>query len=145
MAWFTEHTSFLSDTLANNQTRLPFIAVTGASFVLGVYLHSLLTRTDETPRILPSPLSTLVPSLSDADKAALPLPLDVLPGARDVPTPYGSIRVYEWGPEDGEKVLFVHGITTPCLAVGGIAHELADKGCRVLLFDLYASPRYHPI
>ncbi|KAJ9250096.1 hypothetical protein DTO207G8_6232 [Paecilomyces variotii] len=138
MAWFTENTSsFLSDTLANQQTRLPFFAVTGASFALGVYLHSLLSRKDDTPRILASPLSTLVPSLTEADKAKLPIPLDVLPGARDVLTPYGSIRVYEWGPEDGEKVVFVHGITTPCLAVGGIAHELADKGCRVMLFDLF--------
>jgi len=78
----------------------------------------------------------LVPSLSDAEKKALPLPPDVFPGSRDVATPYGSIRVYEWGPEDGTKVLFVHGITTPCLALGGIAHALADRGCRVILFDL---------
>ncbi|KAL4972320.1 Alpha/Beta hydrolase protein [Aspergillus desertorum] len=66
-----------------------------------------------------------------------PLPTDVLPGARDVKTPYGSIRVYEWGPEHGPKVLLVHGITTPCISLGGLAHSLVDRGCRVMLFDLF--------
>jgi pimeloyl-ACP methyl ester carboxylesterase len=61
----------------------------------------------------------------------------VLPGARDVASPYGSIRVYEWGREEGPKVLLVHGITTPCIALGGVAHALVDRGCRVMLFDLY--------
>jgi pimeloyl-ACP methyl ester carboxylesterase len=61
-----------------------------------------------------------------------------LPGARDVPTPYGSIRTYEWGPTTGRKILFVHGISTPCIALAGLAQELVEQhGCRVLLFDLF--------
>lgn len=44
--------------------------------------------------------------------------------------------MYEWGPEDGRKVLLVHGITNPSVALGAIAHGLVDKGCRVILFDL---------
>lgn len=48
---------------------------------------------------------------------------------------YGTMRVYEFGPETGRRVLLVHGITTPCLSLGSIALELAEKkGCRVLLF-----------
>ena len=60
-------------------------------------------------------------------------PSDILPGARDVDTPYGSIRIYEWGPEDGMKILFLHGLSTP----GGptfatVAKGIAEKGgCRV--------------
>ncbi len=50
--------------------------------------------------------------------ADLPYPPDVLPGARDVDSPYGTMRVYEWGPEDGRKVLLVHGISTPSIALG---------------------------
>lgn len=138
MAWINQTADFLSDSLANPQTRVPLLAATGASFTLGLCLRSLFSR-QEPPRLLPSPRTTLLPALSDSEKDALPLPLDVLPGARDVPTPYGSIRVYEWGPEDGPKVLFVHGITTPCVALGGIAHAMADKGCRVMLFDLYVN------
>lgn len=61
-----------------------------------------------------------------------------LPGARDIPTPYGSIRTYEWGPTTGRKILFVHGISTPCIALAGLAQELVEQhGCRVLLFDLF--------
>jgi hypothetical protein len=44
------------------------------------------------------------------------------------------MRVYEWGPEDGRKVVFVHGISTPCVSLGSIAHGLVKKGCRVMLF-----------
>ena len=87
-----------------------------------------------------SPLKTLLPTLSDQAKARLPYPTDALPGARDVSSPYGSIRVYEWGPESGPKVLFVHGISTPCIALGDVAHGLVEKGCRVMLFDLYGAP-----
>lgn len=47
------------------------------------------------------------------------------------------MRVYEWGPETGRKVLLIHGISTPCVALGGIALELVGKGCRVMLFDLW--------
>lgn len=66
--------------------------------------------------------------------AALPYQPDTLPGGRDVDTPYGSIRAYEWGPEHGRKVLLVHGISTPCIALGAVAETLVSHGCRVLLF-----------
>lgn len=87
--------------------------------------------------ILPSPQKTLLPTLTDVEKSELPYPPDVLPGARDVDTPYGSIRVYEFGPEDGRKVILVHGISTPAIALGSVANNLAENGCRVLLFDLF--------
>lgn len=63
-----------------------------------------------------------------------PYPSDVFPGARDVETPYGTMRVYEWGPEEGEKVVLLHGIGTPCIALGKMAHEFVASGRRVLLF-----------
>jgi pimeloyl-ACP methyl ester carboxylesterase len=50
---------------------------------------------------------------------------------------YGSIRVYEFGPEDGPKVLMIHGINTTCQTLGKIANTLVHKGCRVMLFDLF--------
>ncbi|OJD36506.1 alpha beta hydrolase family [Diplodia corticola] len=89
--------------------------------------------------VIPSPLTTLgLPALTADERRALPYPPDgLLPGARDVDSPYGSIRVYEWGPEDGAKVLLVHGISTPCVALAGVAEELVRRGRRVLLFDLF--------
>lgn len=56
---------------------------------------------------------------------------DLLPGARDVATSYGSMRVYDWGSEDGKKVLFIHGDTTPAPMLGPVARDLANRGCRV--------------
>ncbi|KAL2754622.1 hypothetical protein ACRALDRAFT_2065270, partial [Sodiomyces alcalophilus JCM 7366] len=66
-----------------------------------------------------------------------PYPLDLLPGGRDVETPYGFLRVYEWGREDGQKVLLLHGIGTPCPALGEMARELVERGYRVMLFDFF--------
>ncbi|KAI2626337.1 alpha/beta-hydrolase [Xylaria nigripes] len=94
-------------------------------------------RTHDTRYVL-SPGKTLVPALPEDTLKDLPYPPhDALPGARDVETPYGSIRVYEWGPEDGERVLFVHGISTPALALGNLAHEMVSRGYRVMMFDLF--------
>lgn len=139
MALYHQTVDFLSDSWANQRTQLPLLAVTGASFTLGLLLRSLLGREEHRGGVLPSPRATLLGSLSDEENRKLPLPNDNLPGARDVASPYGSLRVYEWGREDGPKVLMVHGITTPSIALGGVAHALADRGCRVMLFDLYVS------
>lgn len=136
MAWYEQTSEFLSDILANHRVQLPMVALTGASVTLALLLRSLLADTHAEGNILHSPRSTVLPGLSDNEIRALPLPIDVLPGGRDVASPYGSVRVYEWGPEDGPKVLLVHGITTPCVSLGGVAHALADMGCRVMLFDL---------
>ncbi|KEY72771.1 hypothetical protein S7711_02554 [Stachybotrys chartarum IBT 7711] len=67
----------------------------------------------------------------------LPYPPDVFPGGRDVETPYGKLKVFEWGPEDGKKVLLLHGIATPCIAMGDMAHEFVNRGCRVMIFDFF--------
>lgn len=106
-------------------------------------------------KILPSPLKTLLPRLPPSEVEALAYHPNQFPGARDVQTPvrdarappaeaqsdlanryaqYGSIRVYEWGPEDGPKVLMVHGISTSCITLGNIAHGLVERGHRVMLY-----------
>ncbi|KAK5126751.1 hypothetical protein LTR85_009685 [Meristemomyces frigidus] len=110
----------------------PFVAYTG----LRILQTLLLPRVKHSATILPSPRHSL--QLLSAQKLEdLPYPPNALPGARDVDTPYGNIRVYEWGPEDGRKVLLVHGISTPCIALAGVAKLLVEMGCRVMLFDLF--------
>ncbi|KAJ5928753.1 hypothetical protein N7466_007709 [Penicillium verhagenii] len=136
-ALYNQTVDFISDSWTNQRTQLPLLAVTGASFTLGLLLRSLFSREEQRGGVLPSPRATLLRGLSDEENRKLPLPIDNLPGARDVESPYGSLRVYEWGREDGPKVLMVHGITTPSIALGGVAHALADRGCRVMLFDLF--------
>lgn len=59
------------------------------------------------------------------------------PGGKDIDTPYGCIRAYEFGPEDGERVLFIHGITTPCPVFSGILPKIVEAGYRVCTFDLF--------
>ncbi|KAF1933923.1 alpha/beta-hydrolase [Didymella exigua CBS 183.55] len=85
-----------------------------------------------------SPRETALPRFSEDELEKLPYPPDALPGARDVDSPYGSIRCYEWGPEDGEKILLIHGISTPSIALTDLAYKLVEKGCRVMLFDLFS-------
>ncbi|KAK3363331.1 alpha/beta-hydrolase [Lasiosphaeria hispida] len=107
--------------------------------LFGVSVGLLLVTEEHRARksCIPSPTKTLLPKLSEAEIAALPYPPDILPGARDVETPYGSIKVFEWGPEDGEKVLLLHGISTPCMALANLAEELVSDGYRVMLFDFF--------
>ena len=83
---------------------------------------------------LESPRTTLLPFISAEKATAMAYPPDALPGARNVETFYGVMRVYEWGPNNGEKVLFVHGDATPCLVFSKIAQGLVDAGYRVMLF-----------
>ncbi|KAH0610528.1 uncharacterized protein H6S33_012055 [Morchella sextelata] len=108
--------------------------LTGGTFLYTVLrspIGSLLPTTIESPRIE-------LPRLTPEELEKLPYPPDVFPGARWVTTPYGTIRVYEWGPEDGRKVVFVHGIGSPCVVARDLLWELVEKGgCRVLVFDLY--------
>ncbi|KAM0282834.1 hypothetical protein ACHAQH_002838 [Verticillium albo-atrum] len=105
-----------------------------------LYLRPALIRdpsVTKPPAPARSPKWTVLPSLSALRRDELPYPPDHLPGGRDVDTPYGSLRVYEWGPKAGEKVLLLHGIGTPCIALGEMARELADRGHRVMLFDFF--------
>jgi hypothetical protein len=95
-------------------------------------------RADKYKTIL-SPRETVLPNLSAREVEHLPYPPDALPGARDVDSPYGSTRVYEWGPEDGEKILLIHGISTPSIALTDLANKLVAKGCRVMLFGMMIS------
>lgn len=118
------------------------ITITAAGAAL---LYLLATTPDNAGRknrnnVIPSPRTTLLPQLSAAEQDDLPYPPDgLLPGARDVDSPYGSVRVYEWGPEDGPKVLLVHGISTPCIALAAVAEELVKSGRRVMLFGEFCS------
>ena len=80
-----------------------------------------------------SPRDTLLPLLSPDEAVTLPYSPQLLPGSRDVESPYGTMRLYEWGPKEGRKVLLLHGDTTPAPILGPIAHGLGNRGCRVLV------------
>jgi hypothetical protein len=125
---------------SNSSLRLLLYTSLGITSLLILRFQRNARHQEKLTAILPSPLTTLIPRLSEDDVANLPYPPDVLPGARDVETPYGSVRVYEWGPEDGRKVLLIHGISTPCISLAGIASKLVERGCRVMLFGKWEFP-----
>lgn len=109
-------------------------ALGGISVYLFIKSFQYLSDNHDPP-IIESPLRSLIPKLSREQVEQLPYPPDAIPGRRDVHTPYGTMRVYEWGPESGKKVLFLHGISTPCISCKNIAQELVDRaGCRVMIF-----------
>jgi pimeloyl-ACP methyl ester carboxylesterase len=110
----------------------------GAACVSLVIWWRSTFRKDASPQWIPSPRKR-VARFTAAEAASLPYPASALPGGRDVATPYGTIRVFEWGPETGDKVLLMHGIGTPCLALGDMAEELVARGHRVMLFGNVAS------
>ncbi|KAI0650361.1 alpha/beta-hydrolase [Trametes meyenii] len=51
--------------------------------------------------------------------------------------PYGNVRYWLIGPEDGKRVVLIHGISVPAIIWKDVAPSLAEKGYRVLLYDLY--------
>ncbi|KAI0375962.1 alpha/beta-hydrolase [Pilatotrama ljubarskyi] len=51
--------------------------------------------------------------------------------------PYGTVRYWLIGPEDGKRVVLIHGLSVPAIIWRDVAPKLAAKGYRVLLYDLY--------
>lgn len=89
-----------------------------------------------------SPMKTLLPRMSDDKLRNLPSPQDALPGARDVPSQHGSLRVYiKGGPSDGHNFLFVHGISTPCIT---LCNRFISTLMTVVPNDLTRSCRSRP-
>ncbi|OSS46253.1 hypothetical protein B5807_07986 [Epicoccum nigrum] len=127
-------------TSALGRFRLPapqVYLIAGASLGGLLFLRHVSTSlTADKYRNVLSPKHNIYASIEDVE--TLPYPPNALPGARDVESPYGSIRVYEWGPEDGEKILLIHGISTPSIALTDLATKLVEKGFRVMLFDLFS-------
>ncbi|KAI0662774.1 alpha/beta-hydrolase [Cubamyces menziesii] len=64
-------------------------------------------------------------------------PEGFLPNGDYAPLPYGRVRYWILGPEDGTKVVLIHGISTPAMSWREIAPYLAEQGFRVLVYDLY--------
>ena len=124
--------------------KMPIEAITSSSiaFIMGVlvtlFISARPNKLEAQRRIIDSPRETLLPYLSPSQIESLPYPPDYLPGARDVETPYGTMRVYEWGPEDGRKVVLIHGDTTPAPMLGPLAAKLVASGCRVIVLGMSA-------
>lgn len=75
---FRQHHATMSPTILVGVTVLTTLAVITAS--------RRIFR-EEKVKIIKGPVTTLLPKLTEAEKALLPYPPDALPGARDVESP----------------------------------------------------------
>lgn len=112
---------------------LPIVGYMAAKFISNLLTATTSTYVSTQVFIYRAPSRNM---LTPEEEATIPYPPHALPGGRDVDTPYGNVRAYEWGPENGRRVMFVHGISTPCIALAKLAKLLVRKGYRVLLWDL---------
>ena len=61
-------------------------------------------------------------------------PPDMFEGGSDVRLPNGRVKYYLLGPESGQKVILIHGFSTPCLMWRELGPALANAGYRVLMY-----------
>lgn len=122
--------------MTDRRTALAFFTAGLASAATVIALRLLLAKPH--PKVLPSPLEAYSKTPASALRRLPYPPIDFIPGARDVNTPYGAIRLYEWGPETAQrKVLLLHGISGSCVVLLTLAETLVANGCRVMLLDLF--------
>lgn len=114
-------------------------AVLTAAACLSAYLLVRPALGPPKPKISTAARAPSSKTVVTAEFDKVPYPADTFPGGRDVVTPYGTMRAYEWGPEEGDKVVIMHGIGTPCIAMGDMAREFVSKGNRVMVFGKFVS------
>ncbi|KAF9449057.1 alpha/beta-hydrolase [Macrolepiota fuliginosa MF-IS2] len=114
--------------------------------IFASYLLSAFPNPPETLNVHPS-LASLPPNA----KSWQIYPEDYYEGGAYVDFPYGRVRYWVMGPENGKKVVLIHGLSIPTIVWKDVAPRLAAKGYRVLLYDLYGrgysdAPQttYHP-
>lgn len=118
----------------------PALALSFAAGLAAAAIYGALQSTFTSNKAFasPSPITPSPLAQHGQDKSLAYPAHGLLPGARDVSSPYGNIRVYEFGPEDAtRRVVLLHGISTPSIALIPLARILAANGARVILVDLF--------
>ncbi|KAF8806148.1 alpha/beta-hydrolase [Phlegmacium glaucopus] len=76
-------------------------------------------------------------SLPPTSKSWTIYPEDFYPGGGYATFPNGKVRYWLLGPENGKKIVLIHGLSIPAIIWKDVAPVLAARGFRVLLYDLY--------
>ncbi|KIJ53182.1 hypothetical protein M422DRAFT_64720 [Sphaerobolus stellatus SS14] len=85
----------------------------------------------------PTPVDHSLDAVDPKSPIRVVYPKDFYPNPQTVHFPLGKTTYWILGPEDGTKVVLVHGISTPSLIWRNVGPYLAKNGFRVLLYDLY--------
>ncbi|ELU42630.1 alpha/beta hydrolase family domain-containing protein [Rhizoctonia solani AG-1 IA] len=64
-------------------------------------------------------------------------PADIYGPGDTVELTKGEVKYWIYGPEEGKKVVLIHGLSIPSIIWKEVATRLSRTGFRVLLFDLY--------
>ncbi|KAG8737641.1 hypothetical protein FRC12_017060 [Ceratobasidium sp. 428] len=64
-------------------------------------------------------------------------PPDLYGQGHSVDLPKGRVKYWLIGPEDGKRVVLIHGLSMPSLIWKPVANRLAKTGFRVLIYDVY--------
>ncbi|KAF9381136.1 hypothetical protein CPC16_009987 [Podila verticillata] len=110
-------------------------ATAAASALLAVVGVRKVYKSITAERGLVLPSLRALPS-QESSKSAYPE--DYYPGGDYADLTFGETHYFLFGPEDGKKVVFVHGLSTPASVWSKVARHMANSGCRVLLYDLYS-------
>ncbi|KAF9418004.1 hypothetical protein BGZ94_009814 [Podila epigama] len=105
-------------------------ASAAASAILAIGAKKVYNSvTAERGLVLPS-LRVLPPEVSKSSA----YPEDYYPGGAYADLTFGETHYFLFGPEDGKKIVFVHGLSTPASVWSKVARHMADNGCRVLVY-----------
>ncbi|KAH9937644.1 Alpha/Beta hydrolase protein [Fomitopsis serialis] len=85
----------------------------------------------------PFPVHHSIAALPPDSRIRQIYPEDFFPNGGYVQLPYGRTRYWLLGPEDGVKVVLIHGLSTPGVTWKHFGPYLAERGFRVLVYDLY--------
>ncbi|KAJ7600725.1 Alpha/Beta hydrolase protein [Mycena floridula] len=101
--------------------------------LFSVYLLAIFPNPPEMLRVHPS-----LGHLPVTAASRLIYPSDFYPNGNYVTLPYGRVRYWLMGPEKStKKIVLIHGLSIPAMIWKDIAPELAKRGYRVLLYDLF--------
>lgn len=62
---------------------------------------------------------------------------DFYPNGTNLELPAGTMRYWEFGNENGNRVVLIHGISTGSSCYDKLARDLANNGHRVLVYDIW--------
>lgn len=99
---------------------------------LTVYLLASFPRPPTVPII-----HTSLAQLPSSSPSWHVYPEDLYSGGAYANLPLGRVRYWLIGPEDGRRIVLIHGLSIPAIVWKDIAPVLASRGYRVLLYDLY--------
>ncbi|KAJ8591238.1 alpha beta-hydrolase [Rhizopogon salebrosus TDB-379] len=101
-------------------------------FLTAAYLYASFPRSPTAPII-----HTSLAHLPSSSPSWNIYPEDFYSGGAYANFPLGRVRYWLIGPENGRRVVLIHGLSIPAIVWKDVAPVLASRGYRVLLYDLY--------